>query len=98
TYQDFYFQYWPYWGGRMKALLLAGDVAAANALAKQKFTADKWYGPYVAAYLHAARGECAQAVAAAGRVLDWGPAAENIPLLYFLAKCQLDHGEADEAI
>src|SRR5262249_36493687 len=31
TYQDFYFQYWPYWGGRMKALLLAGDVAAAEA-------------------------------------------------------------------
>jgi tetratricopeptide (TPR) repeat protein len=30
--------------------------------------------------------------------LEWGPAAENIPLLYFLARCQLEQGRADEAV
>jgi len=98
TYRDTYFEYWPYWGGVFKLRLLAGDRAAAAALAKQKFTADKWYGPYVAAYLHAASGECAQASAAASRVLEWGPAAENIPLLYFLGRCQLERGQPGEAV
>src|SRR5262249_2372678 len=71
TYRDAYFQYWPYWGGLFKLYLLAGDVAAAESVARNKFTADKWYGPYVAAYLHAARGECAQAAAASNQVLEW---------------------------
>jgi tetratricopeptide (TPR) repeat protein len=94
TYHDTYFTYWPYWGSRFKLDLLNGDFAAAEALARRKFGADKWYGPYVEAYLHAARGNCAQAVAAASRILEWGPADENIPLLYFLARCQLEHGDA----
>jgi len=97
TYRDVYFHYWEYWGGRFKLLLLHGDDAAAEDLARQKFTADKWYGPYVTAYLHAARGECAQAGAAASQILDWGPASENIPLLYFLARCSTEHGRLDEA-
>ena len=94
TYRDTYFHYWPYWGNRFKLDLLGGDLGAAEALAKQKFAPDKWYGPYVEAYLHAARGQCAQAAAAASRVLEWGPVDENIPLLYFLARCQLEHGDA----
>jgi tetratricopeptide (TPR) repeat protein len=98
TYRDSYFQYWPYWGGLFKLHLLNGDLAAATTLARQKFAADKWYGSYVAAYLHAARGKCAQASAAASRVLEWGPAIENIPLLYYIARCQLEQGEADEAV
>ena len=98
TYRGTYFQYWPYWGGLFKLRLLAGDLGGAASLAGEKFTADKWYGPYVDAYLHAARGECAQADAAASHVLEWGPADENIPLLYFLARCQSDHGQPREAI
>jgi tetratricopeptide (TPR) repeat protein len=98
TYRDTYFNYWTYWGGLFKLYLLGGNVDAADSLAKRKFAADKWYGPYVAAYLHAGRGECAQAAAAASRVLEWGPAAENLSLAYFLGRCQLEHGEIDEAI
>jgi len=98
TYRGTYFQYWPYWGGLFKLRLMAGQFEAAAALAREKFSADKWYGPYVDAYLHAARGECAQAAAAASRVLEWGPADENIPLLFFLARCQSEHGESQPAI
>jgi tetratricopeptide (TPR) repeat protein len=98
TYRDTYFHYWTYWGGLFKLHLLNGDLDAAGALARRKFAADKWYSSYVASYLHGARGECAQAAAAASRVLEWGPAAENIPLLYFLAQCQLEHGLAGEAV
>lgn len=98
TYRFTYFNYWPYWGGMFKLYLLKGDVAAAEALAKQKFAVDKWYGSYVESYLHAARGDCAQAAAAASRILEWGPAAENIPLLYSLARCQLGAGHPDEAV
>lgn len=97
TYRDSYFSYWPYWGGVFKIHLLAGDLAGASALAKAKFAADKWYGPYVESYLHAARGECAQASAVASRVLEWGPAEENITLLYFLGRCQFEHGQLEEA-
>lgn len=97
-HRDTYFHYWPYWGGLFKLHLLSGDLTAADALAKRRFAADKWYGPYVDAYLHAARGHCAQAAAAASRILEWGPADENIPLLFFLARCQLEHGETDEAV
>lgn len=97
TYRDTYFNYWVYWGGLFKLQLLNGDLAAAEAIAKQKFAADKWYGPYVAAYLHAARGECAPAQAAASRILEWGPAEENIEMLYFLARCHRDHGQLDQA-
>jgi tetratricopeptide (TPR) repeat protein len=98
TYRQAYFSYWEFWGGLFKLQLLNGDVGAAAALAKTKFATDKWYGSYVVAYLHAARGECSQAAAAASRVLEWGPAAENIPLLYFLARCQVDHGEPNQAV
>ncbi|HEY3215697.1 MAG TPA: hypothetical protein VGK93_04330 [Candidatus Eisenbacteria bacterium] len=98
SYRYTYFNYWTYWGDLFKLHLLNGDLAAAEALARQKFAADKWYASYVESYLHCARGECAQAAAAASRVLEWGPAAENIPLLYFLAQCQFSQGRADEAV
>ncbi len=98
TYRDTYFNYWVYWGGLFKLRLFAGDHAGAEALAKEKFATDKWYGPYVAAYLHAARGECEQASAAASRVLEWGPAAENLPLRYFLGRCQFENGHLEEAL
>jgi tetratricopeptide (TPR) repeat protein len=98
TYRYAYFSYWAYWGGLFKLHLLNGDLVAAEGLARQKFAVDKWYGSYVESYLHAARGECAQAAAAASQILEWGPAAENIPLLYFLARCQFEHGHADEAV
>ena len=98
SYRDTYFHYWPYWGGRFKLDLLLGDIPSAEALARRHFGPEKWFGPYIEAYLHAARGDCAQAAAAASRVLEWGPAEENIPLLYFLARCQLGHGDAGGAI
>jgi eukaryotic-like serine/threonine-protein kinase len=98
TYRDAYFDYWPWWGGLFKLHLLDGNLGAAEALARRKFVADKWYGPYVEAYLDAARGNCAQAAADASRILEWGPADENISLLYFLARCQLEHGLAGEAV
>ena len=98
TYLETYFNYWEYWGGLFKLYLLDGNHAAATVLAKQKFAPDKWYDPYVASYLHAAKGGCAQAAAAASQVLEWGPAAENIPLLYFLGRCQSEAGQLDEAV
>lgn len=98
TYRYSYFSYWAYWGGLFKLHLLNGDAETARALARQKFAADKWYGSYVASYLHAAQGDCSQAAAAASQILEWGPAAENIPLLYFLARCQLEQGHPDEAV
>jgi tetratricopeptide (TPR) repeat protein len=98
TYRDAYFSYWPYWGGLFKLHLLNRDLEAATALAQERFGADKWYGPYVTTYLHAAKGECEQAAAAASRILEWGPAAENLELYYFLARCQADQGDAEAAM
>ena len=98
TYASRYFEYWPYWGRHLKLRLLGGDLAGAETLAKQKFSMEKWYGPYVGAYLQGARGECAQAEASSSTMLTWGPAGESLELLYFLARCQVEEGRHREAV
>jgi tetratricopeptide (TPR) repeat protein len=97
TYADTYFEYWPYWGRRFKLRLLEGDLEGAEALAEDKFSMEKWYGPYVGAYLQSARGECAQAEASSSTMLAWGPLSENLELLHFLSRCRVEQGRLREA-
>jgi len=93
TYQRPYYEYWPYWGGLLKLALSSGMTTQAEELANRKFAMDKWYGPYVETYLACTKGQWRQAEAAGSGALVWGPAAENVELLHFLAVSQKDQGD-----
>jgi eukaryotic-like serine/threonine-protein kinase len=97
TYADAYFQYWPYWGRLFQLYLASGDVQQARELAERKLGMETWFRPYVQVYLECAMGECEQAAASATEILQWGPATENLELLYALSSCCAAQGRLAQA-
>lgn len=98
TYEGTYFEYWPCWGGRLKLHMLLGDITEAERFAKVKLQGKTWYAPYVVAYLLIARGRPDEAAGASTHILQWGPATENIALLYALARSCFEKRQVDDTI